>query len=88
MLQQRLPLAVLKPCFITASAVFAGEVATALTACGIETEALAFVINNRILVATALTACGIETLYIVDTTIAKSKNVATALTACGIETVP
>ena len=61
-------------------------VATALTACGIETCVNTFscYINN-FFVATALTACGIETLDAAFFT--KVRNcVATALTACGIET--
>ena len=60
------------------------QVATALTACGIETRLLHHMVKNLIVVATALTACGIETSrnlsYVV------KAYVATALTACGIET--
>ena len=62
-------------------------VATALTACGIETPAKPVDIASLLtIVATALTACGIETIcsrYIFRRHLHK---VATALTACGIET--
>ena len=85
-LQQCLPLAVLKhdnTVFIQETFL---EVATVLTACGIETlvhtqlHGISFLI-----VATVLTACGIETP-------STSWNshcalVATVLTACGIETI-
>ena len=61
-MQRRLPLAVLK-LFISSSILISSKVATALTACGIETKSCYF---PHLLVfggvATALTACGIETV--------------------------
>ena len=59
-------------------------VATALTACGIETAEVAMG-ATAVIVATALTACGIET-PIGGFYMKTFKAVATALTACGIET--
>ena len=62
-------------------------VATALTACGIETQHTHH-LSTELYVATALTACGIETRD--QSTIVRPKHhheVATALTACGIETI-
>ena len=65
---------------------FRPRVATALTACGIETWHHWPIINNNTnTVATALTACGIETVY-PWCSLRTSNIVATALTACGIET--
>ena len=62
-------------------------VATALTACGIETSSSgALGTENLHAVATALTACGIETLATPLLPEARTNKVATALTACGIET--
>ena len=62
MLQQCLPLAVLKPSG-TDFMFLLGRVATVLTACGIETvvpcEQSAYL--YLVIVATVLTACGIET---------------------------
>ena len=60
-------------------------VATALTACGIETRLLSILNSNGSSVATALTACGIETV-LTHHIIQGLYSVATALTACGIET--
>ena len=63
------------------------QVATVLTACGIETISISFI--KYVVpptVATVLTACGIETtkaIFYVVTSL-----VATVLTACGIETLP
>ena len=37
------------------------RVATVLTACGIETEVIGYLIDIEAAVATVLTACGIET---------------------------
>ena len=59
-------------------------VATALTACGIETKPPS-ISSTEPLVATALTACGIET-YNNPHKWFRYGDVATALTACGIET--
>ena len=63
MLQQHLPLAVLKQVYKRSmSDTYNLKVATALTACGIET--LGYGENGEVkswVVATALTACGIET---------------------------
>ena len=61
-------------------------VATALTACGIETLTNAGDIIWCINVATALTACGIETSLHDAIATDSYSIVATALTACGIET--
>ena len=62
------------------------EVATVLTACGIETiKGGGANFGRYAIVATVLTACGIETFVI--TTFHESLGiVATVLTACGIET--
>ena len=62
-------------------------VATALTACGIETSAARDQKPDIFLVATALTACGIETMSLVGSRSLFSWSVATALTVCGIETM-
>ena len=59
-------------------------VATALTACGIETQHTHH-LSTELYVATALTACGIETFKYIKKHI--GLKVATALTACGIETI-
>ena len=65
-------------------------VATALTACGIETQYYIHISTTYHMyywiVATALTACGIETHSITSHYLARKLFVATALTACGIET--
>ena len=63
-------------------------VATALTACGIETFWVWQYDTVPLFVATALTACGIETGQNSETRGSNSIAVATALTACGIETRP
>ena len=61
------------------------NVATVLTACGIETEREKELLTYPVLVATVLTACGIETLtYFLG--VPPVFLVATVLTACGIET--
>ena len=60
-LQQHLPLAVLKPNTLMYSHNIRAKVATALTACGIETIFLQVSFKLSKTVATALTACGIET---------------------------
>ena len=62
-LQQRLPLAVLKLSIQSISG-SSKVVATALTACGIETDGLFVLASGNNKVATALTACGIETFAI------------------------
>ena len=62
-LQQRLPLAVLKPSWICKSK-WKRLVATALTACGIETPRSLRFLSLTVSVATALTACGIETAIV------------------------
>ena len=64
------------------------NVATALTACGIETDNRRFEVVGNDLVATALTACGIETYNSQICLRIILPIVATALTACGIETQP
>ena len=62
-LQQRLPLAVLKRSNANGWANMKSAVATALTACGIETITPTLRDSQEtLIVATALTACGIETL--------------------------
>ena len=63
------------------------SVATALTACGIETLRHYSPYRHKIDVATALTACGIETRKPILHHYLLCLCVATALTACGIETV-
>ena len=65
LLQQHLPLAVLKLSIQEPSVLYCFVVvATALTACGIETSMPAtLTVLFTVTVATALTACGIETLY-------------------------
>ena len=60
LLQQRLPLAVLKLYYTTLNSQLT-SVATALTACGIETVNIKRLLVKFLDVATALTACGIET---------------------------
>ena len=62
-----------------------GDVATVLTACGIETWPSNSDSFPRLIVATVLTACGIET-YQEEEYTECSRVVATVLTACGIET--
>ena len=62
MLQQYLPLAVLKLNLSLASFIRRVKVATVLTACGIETVIESGRMIPRLTVATVLTACGIETL--------------------------
>ena len=84
-MQQHLPLAVLKPSLYKHRP-NASLVATAPTACGIETrEAGVFAPETECWVATAPTACGIETYYD-EIVFFKIYLVATAPTACGIET--
>ena len=61
MLQQYLPLAVLKQDKCIETDVFDHRVATVLTACGIETISCDLFLLARVIVATVLTACGIET---------------------------
>ena len=85
MLQQCLPLAVLKRRIYRLLCQTCTLVATVLTACGIETPTISRTREDLLTVATVLTACGIET--------AKRwsighdlHHVATVLTACGIET--
>ena len=82
-LQQHLPLAVLKLIYFIFF-LFRIFVATAPTACGIETLGLLALFVPFLLVATAPTACGIETSRAASYTLTLS--VATAPTACGIET--
>ena len=86
MLQQCLPLAVLKR--HTADQLelsFARQVAKVLTACGIETGRFSFInYDGSGSVATVLTACGIETYN--SRKAYRLGAVATVLTACGIET--
>ena len=66
-LQQRLPLAVLKPSKVNLKTNILPQVATALTACGIETR-FRDVLNSLLLkVATVLTAYGIETYFLLMT---------------------
>ena len=87
-MQQRLPLAVLKLEEFRASANETRNwVATALTACGIETPKVSGAPSNSSTVATALTACGIETHERFRQLGIFSCKVATVLTACGIETL-
>ena len=64
------------------------DVATVLTACGIETTSLdtAGATSSMPAVATVLTACGIETVYLFRIGGLLLQSVATVLTACGIET--
>ena len=61
MLQQCLPLAVLKLAAKIIIEVPNNKVATVLTACGIETPSRPFALMDLATVATVLTACGIET---------------------------
>ena len=62
MLQQCLPLAVLKqPIFFISKQLNLMLVATVLTACGIETTRIGSPVYCSNTVATVLTACGIET---------------------------
>ena len=63
MLQQCLPLAVLKQLYMVYHRCYVFIVATVLTACGIETSHLEILPwrYGMISVATVLTACGIET---------------------------
>ena len=88
-LQQCLPLAVLKLISIRRmyETIYEYNVATVLTACGIETLLKIYFLFDPRKVATVLTACGIETVRS-ETTTSPSFNrpVATVLTACGIET--
>ena len=87
MLQQCLPLAVLKPFYRLLLALQRRKVATVLTACGIETfmktASLQFV-------ATTLQQClplaVLKLLYEIKNVEGKLPSVATVLTACGIET--
>ena len=60
-LQQYLPLAVLKHDYSLILQLYKMEVATVLTACGIETLFKEEKNNEQTNVATVLTACGIET---------------------------
>ena len=61
-MQQYLPLAVLKPDDLGDDAPDDGDVATVLTACGIETYYITLARTSmQCHVATVLTACGIET---------------------------
>ena len=63
------------------------EVATVLTACGIETVPSKYAVSiTALLVATVLTACGIETKNNSEISAQNGAGVATVLTACGIET--
>ena len=84
-LQQYLPLAVLKLYFTPPFLPLTNFVATVLTACGIETVECVDYITYFTIVATVLTACGIETLEHHNP--CRHKTVATVLTACGIETI-
>ena len=87
MLQQHLPLAVLKPQkYLQNELIHLRQVATAPTACGIETAGIT-IRHTKVsfLVATAPTACGIET-NIFERHDNHASLVATAPTACGIET--
>ena len=63
MLQRRLPLAVLKRVHVSYRFRLLLLVATALTACGIETQDRMATNFDNLNVATALTACGIETSF-------------------------
>ena len=85
-LQQYLPLAVLKLDVRGWAARWTDQVATVLTACGIETLLRNSQAYLQMEVATVLTACGIETRICL-TSLRISFAVATVLTACGIETV-
>ena len=58
-------------------------VATALTACGIETARVHTQTTSDFYVATVLTACGIETLNHIRK-VCERFRVATVLTACGM----
>ena len=63
MLQQCLPLAVLKPALPTGNSPLpAVNVATVPTACGIETQVILYLLVKMQMVATVPTACGIETI--------------------------
>ena len=64
MLQQYLPLAVLKHALFICSKQNLSPVATVLTACGIETKEKREAKLKASKVATVLTACGIETAHI------------------------
>ena len=86
MLQQYLPLAVLKLVSWVLGEEITPEVATVPTACGIETSHMAGRTSGHSKVATVPTACGIET-YLLHFQYRKRKIVATVPTACGIETV-
>ena len=83
-MQQYLPLAVLKHKTVVLPA--HSEVATVLTACGIETT-ISKPEYYGVAVATVLTACGIETSINSKILRMISSMVATVLTACGIETL-
>ena len=87
MLQQYLPLAVLKLQILKHSCFKFCCVATVLTACGIETVIESGRMIPRLTVATVLTACGIETLLRSSIQCSNLFRVATVLTACGIETL-
>ena len=63
------------------------QVATVLTACGIETLSDSTFSCSISAVATVLTACGIETMLHQLHKSLQAKEVATVLTACGIETI-
>ena len=64
-LQQYLPLAVLKPWLISPFQINIIQVATVLTACGIETQEKHINVFKFLkAVATVLTACGIETNFL------------------------
>ena len=89
MLQQCLPLAVLKLRLrYGLYSPILELVATVLTACGIETSSFSTLSSVLMMVATVLTACGIETIQNGFCYKAISVHVATVLTACGIETLP
>ena len=84
-MQQYLPLAVLKLMDWVFTRNIDNEVATVLTACGIETQRI-LLLKRYFLVATVLTACGIETVSKTLVAYQSCAMVATVLTACGIET--
>ena len=86
-LQQCLPLAVLKQAATSETIQENKKVATVLTACGIETSLTTNKFSRRFHpVATVLTACGIETNHHFVRCLQSHLAVATVLTACGIET--
>ena len=87
MLQQYLPLAVLKPLFIFYGGITMLNVATVLTACGIETRDYDAISYNVLKLQQYLPLAVLKLANSFYYTNFNSHFVATVLTACGIETL-